>query len=122
MGHLDSTLEAVRAALEKLCREDESAVVLVEGPRDEKSLRAVGFGGRVVHLRALRELVDTLPSSAKVILLLDFDREGRAMTKKVAKMLASEHVKVDLYYYRELSSVKRLGVNTVQDLVSLLEG
>lgn len=121
MVHLE-VAEEIRAAVEKLRHEDESAVVVVEGPKDEESLRHMGFGGRVIHLRSLRGFMRAKPSLGKVILLLDFDREGRNMTKRLTKMLTSEHVKVDLYYYRMLSAARRVGVNTVQDLVSLFEG
>lgn len=115
-------VEEIRSAVEKLRSEDESAVVVVEGPRDEESLRAMGFAGRVITLSSLRSFMRARPSVGKVILLLDFDREGRNMTRRLTKILTSEHVKVDLYYYRMLSAARRVGVNTVQDLVSLLEG
>jgi len=97
-------------------------LVVVEGVRDEISLRSLGYSGRVVHLRNLNKYLETAGDVKKVILLLDFDREGLAMSKRVLKRLTAERVKVDTFYYRSLMAAKRLGVNTVQDLPHLLEG
>jgi 5S rRNA maturation endonuclease (ribonuclease M5) len=122
VADMDRWVEMVRETLSKLCSEDESSLVVVEGVRDEISLRSLGYSGRVVHLRNLNKYLETAGDVKKVILLLDFDREGLAMSKRVLKRLTAERVKVDTFYYRSLMAAKRLGVNTVQDLPHLLEG
>lgn len=115
------TLDDLRMVLDKLCREDENTVVVVEGPRDADSLRKLGFRGSIVYVRDVDRLY-TLPRGAKVVLLLDFDREGSSMTLRLVKRLTEEHVRVDTSYYRALKTAKRFGVNTVQDLQYLFEG
>ncbi len=121
MVDVDRLVEVVRETISKLCSEDESSVVLVEGERDERSLRRLGYMGRIVHLRNLNRYLETY-DVGKVILLLDFDREGLAMSKRVLRRLTEQHVKVDTFYYRSLMAAKALGVNTVEDLIHLLEG
>jgi 5S rRNA maturation endonuclease (ribonuclease M5) len=115
------TVDDMLRVVDKLCREDKNTVVVVEGPRDAHSLRRLGFRGRIVYVREVERLYN-LPRQSKIVLLLDFDREGSSMTLRIVKRLTAEHMKVDTSYYRALRVAKRFGVNTVQDLQYLFEG
>jgi len=96
--------------------------VLVEGPRDEEALRRLGFKGRVeLHSRIGRsdeDLVDGLVVSSRTVLVLtDFDAEGRAMNRKLTVLLERRGVKVDLWLRRTIGRrMAVLGVYAIEDL------
>ncbi len=95
------------------------ALVVVEGLRDLRALRAVGFDGDVLmfcHNGGKRLLVNEAAKYRKSILLLDLDREGRSLTKKAAVMLGDNKSAIDLFFRRELSSVTRGRVSHIEEL------
>ncbi len=95
------------------------ALVVVEGKRDVKALRAVGFAGRVVmlcHNSSLNRLLEEAEKYRKTILLLDLDREGRSLTKKAATLLEEKKNTIDLYFRRKLSSTTRGRVKQIEEL------
>ncbi|MEM2238471.1 MAG: hypothetical protein QXK69_11050 [Candidatus Caldarchaeum sp.] len=115
----DEVYERVKKIFDQLAAESEEDVaVLVEGVRDEQVLRMIGFTGRVLLASRLRNEMGKMPK--RVILLLDFDREGLKNMKKLAKTLAATGVKVDESYYRRLRILKRFGITTVEAFRNLL--
>jgi len=113
--------ENFRKVVEGLASEtSEKVVVLVEGARDEKVLRLMGYRGRVIYLSRLREKLEAAGELEKIILLLDFDREGMKNMKKLSMILTSMGYKIDSSYHQRLRPLKRLGINTVEDLQKLL--
>ncbi|MEM2225674.1 MAG: hypothetical protein QXU87_10410 [Candidatus Caldarchaeum sp.] len=115
----DEMYEKIKKIFDQLAAEsEEGAAVLVEGVRDERVLRMIGFKGRVILASRLRGEVERMPK--KVILLLDFDREGLKNMKRLAKTLSSAGVKVDDSYHKRLRILKRYGITTVESLRSLL--
>ncbi len=95
------------------------ALVVVEGKRDVKALRSIGFAGRVVmlcHNSNLKLLVEEAEKYRKTILLLDLDREGRSLTKKAATLLEEKKNTIDLYFRRKLSSTTRGRVKQIEEL------
>lgn len=111
-----TTIDNIIKVLEKL-RVEVSAgdcVVVVEGVGDLEALEYFGISGRVCLLRDLRRI--SIKPTTKLILLLDFDEEGRDMTKRVYTRLSMNGVNVDLFYYRRLSEARYLGINTIEEL------
>ena len=109
-------LEDIVEVLEKLRNELSSSnvVVVVEGVSDVKALQSLGITGRILPLSSLRRL--RIKPDTRLILLLDFDYEGREMTKKIHTRLVENKVSVDLFYYRRLSEARHLGINTIEEL------
>lgn len=113
--------EEVRKAVHRLAEEsEEDVVVLVEGSRDVRALRMMGYAGRVVQKSRLKAELEDIPTGTRVILLLDFDREGLKNMAKLSKQLAACGYRVDDTYHRKLRVLKHLGVNTVEGIRKLL--
>ena len=120
----DRDLE-IAASLESFIKKlnDESvngALVVVEGQRDMDALRALGFKGPIIMLSHNQNLVGlTLLAEkyGKTILLLDFDRKGRILSKKAATILQEKKVKIDLFYRRELAYLTKGRVVGIQELI-----
>jgi len=70
----------------------EPVVIVVEGKRDIEALYSIGIKlhtGKIVARKglSLMELIEQILSSSVIILLLDFDREGRHMWSRLKKEL-----------------------------------
>ncbi|MEM3383351.1 MAG: toprim domain-containing protein [Nitrososphaerales archaeon] len=95
------------------------ALVVVEGQRDAKALESIGFKGDIFllcHNESLVKLASKSEEYEKIILLLDFDKKGRILTKKAATILQEKRSKIDLFFRRELSKVCKGRVKHVEEL------
>ncbi|MBI2077483.1 MAG: topoisomerase [Euryarchaeota archaeon] len=117
----DERYERLWACLEALRLDNASTPVLVEGVRDERALRALGLRG-TIHLynvgRSLAATAERLARSHKrVILLLDWDRTGGNLARRLQEQLHAQ-VELDLSYRKELATVSQ--VRCVEDLPAAL--
>ena len=95
------------------------SVVVVEGKRDSNALRKLGFSGKILEFHSFRGLVKFSDSVAKyknVILLLDGDRKGRYLTKRIIDLLA-HRVKIDLSFKKKLVSITKGKIRFIEQLV-----
>ena len=95
------------------------SVVIVEGKRDSNALRKLGFSGKVLEFHSFRGLVKFSDSVAKyknVILLLDGDKKGRYLTKRIIDLLA-HRVKIDLSFKKKLVSITKGKIRFIEQLV-----
>jgi len=98
---------------------DKGAVVVVEGKRDVNALASVGFKGNVVVLnnfRGVNMLVENLERTSKVILMLDMDRKGKYLTRKILTLLQYKGKNVDMFYKKTLAAITRGKVRHTEDL------
>ena len=101
--------------------------VVVEGARDVEALRRLGFGGRVEVCSRVGvadiDLVEELAKRAEVIVILtDFDKEGRRMNRMLSKLLERRGVKVEKRLRRMVGRLMAvLGVYTVEALDDVQE-
>lgn len=87
------------------------AVVVVEGERDRRSLRALGLRGPI----ALVHGGETLSAFAgrlarggrKVVVLTDWDLEGGHLAQRLRVFLEAEAVGIDLEYRRRFAKILR---------------
>ena len=95
------------------------SVVVVEGKRDSNALRKLGFSGKILEFHSFRGLVKFSDSVAKyknVILLLDGDRKGRYLTRRIIDLL--EHrTKIDLSFKKKLISITKGKIRFIEQLV-----
>ncbi|HEY4698860.1 MAG TPA: toprim domain-containing protein [Nitrososphaerales archaeon] len=112
--------ESLAIYVKKLNDENSNgALVVVEGLRDYRSLRSIGFLGNIFmfcNKNNLLRLVEESKKYRKVILLFDLDREGRSLTNRTITMLEAIRIPVDLFFRRELISTTRGKVRHVEEL------
>jgi 5S rRNA maturation endonuclease (ribonuclease M5) len=99
---------------------ERGAMVVVEGVRDENALTSLGFKGLAFKLCYTKRSLSTLTSQAeshrRVILLLDYDLKGRALTKKVASLLQDKGIDVNMTFRREIRAITNGLANHIEDL------
>jgi len=76
------------------------AVVIVEGKRDEKALRAMGYNGPLIKVMSsglsLQRIASRIGARyTKAILLLDYDRQGEKLSARLRMLLEREGIDVD---------------------------
>ena len=101
---------------------DEGAKAVVEGPNDEKALRALGITGKAKQLsrKTFSELAEEIAGEcSEAIILTDFDSYGNKAAKGLKDSFLNECLKVDLTFRERFK--KLLGYTEFEDIPSLWE-
>ncbi|HXU95186.1 MAG TPA: toprim domain-containing protein [Candidatus Nitrosotalea sp.] len=100
-------------------------IVVVEGKRDEDALKKLGYTGKICQFHSFKGLIkfaDSMPKYKNLILLLDSDRKGRYLTKRIISQL-QHRMTIDLSYRKELTAITKGRVKNVEDLTMyVIEG
>lgn len=94
------------------------SIIVVEGKRDEEALKKLGFTGKMCQFHSFQGLIkfaDSMPAHKSLILLLDSDRKGRYLTKRIMSQLQHRMV-IDLSYRKQLTIVTKGKIRNVEDL------
>ena len=94
-------------------------VVIVEGKRDSAALVKLGYSGKILEFHRFNGMVKFTDSAAKyhkIILLLDGDRKGRYLTKKIIELL-ERRTKIDLLFKKKLVSITKGKIRFIEQLV-----
>lgn len=94
------------------------SIVVVEGKRDEAALKKLGFTGKIYQFHSFKGLIkfaDHMSQYKSLILLLDSDRKGRYLTKRIISQLQHRMI-VDLSYRKKLTIVTKGKIRNVEDL------
>jgi len=102
-----------------LLNSQKDGVVVVEGKRDSAALVKLGYSGKILEFHKFNGMIKFADSAAKyrkLILLLDGDRKGRYLTKKISELL--EHrTKIDLLFKKKLVSITKGKIRFIEQLV-----
>ncbi|SRR5579885_2968956 len=94
------------------------SIVVVEGKKDEEALNKLGFAGKVCQFHAFKGLAkfaDSVSKYKRLIILLDSDRKGAYLTKRILSQL--EHrMTVDLSFRRKLTAITKGKIRHIEDL------
>jgi 2,5-diamino-6-(ribosylamino)-4(3H)-pyrimidinone 5'-phosphate reductase len=126
--HLKEKEERILQVLERLAEESARGTpIIVEGKKDIEALRALAIEGNIVTAKTGgKSLLDVISEvektcSQQVILLLDFDRRGRELTRKLSQYLEKMGMKLNLTFWLGLSSLVGTEVKDVEGLASYME-
>ena len=95
--------------------------VIVEGKRDKKALCLLGFTKVITINRGLYETAEDFRGK-EVIILTDFDPEGKAIAKKLNLFLQSLGVRVDRETRRKIGLLfTRMKIKKIEELRGVLK-
>ncbi len=100
--------------------EHDGGVVIVEGKQDARALRYLGFTGTLMQFHQYRGFVqfaDVMASHDHVVVLFDYDREGKNMTSRMVRLL-QRRTKVDLSYRKRLIRITQGRIRFVEELIA----
>ncbi|MHA1410051.1 MAG: toprim domain-containing protein [Candidatus Odinarchaeia archaeon] len=108
--------------LKELNKESESAPIIVEGKKDLEALRTIGVTGIIycVYGKSISNLADELSKYHTVIILTDFDAEGKKIKDKLIYYLQTIGVKIELKYRNEIKKLVKGRVRVIEGLDTFL--
>jgi 5S rRNA maturation endonuclease (ribonuclease M5) len=118
-------LEKINNLLQKLANEaSKGTPIIVEGQHDRRTLNNLGVKGNFFCLKSTGNiLLDQLDKieGTEAILLVDFDKEGIKLVKKIVNYLHFRGIKVRRFYWRRIKSLMGKDIKDVEGMHSYLE-
>ena len=102
-----------------LLNSQRDSVVVVEGKRDSAALIKLGYSGKILEFHKFNGMIKFADSAAKyhkIILLLDGDRKGKYLTKKIIELL-ERRTKIELLFKKKLVSITKGKIRFIEQLV-----
>ncbi len=125
MVHNDISAETLMSYLEEVIELNRKIPILVEGKKDKKSLKELGFKGKMYGMNVglpISELAEQIGrEDKKIILLTDWDDTGERLFLKMKSLLMANDVKVVTSVRRDLEVLSRKYAKDVESLPKALE-
>ena len=127
-SRLEEKEEKILRVLERLTEESaKGKPIIAEGKNDTATLRMLGVEGKIISAKtggkSLLEVIYEVKKSntQEVILLLDFDRRGKELTKLLKQNLEKTKIKPNLTFWTKLSELVGREVKDVEGLATYME-
>jgi len=125
MSSQKNRMEKIEKILRRIAAESSSGtVIIVEGRKDEETLQRLGLTGPIVCFKSSGKVMNDFLgqiSARKVILLTDFDREGRELSTRMARELGHLKIATDDILRRRLSALVKQDARTIEGLCAFVE-
>jgi 5S rRNA maturation endonuclease (ribonuclease M5) len=99
---------------------NKNSIVIVEGKRDMEALYYLGYKGNIKayhHYRGTTNFVDQCAVNyKKLILLMDSDKKGKIITKKILSQLNGRII--DLNYKKKLLQITKGRIKKIEEIKS----
>jgi len=99
--------------------------VIVEGANDVRTLRKLGIAGPIFCAKSRRlglvDFLDSIATHPEVIILTDFDKEGRALAWRLRKDLLQMRVRVNVEIWKQLKALARSEMVGIENLGKYLD-
>jgi len=106
----------IREKLLDLLKELKNKLVIVEGKRDKNVLCSLGFKKVITINKGIYETTEKIKDK-EVLILTDFDKEGKQIAKKLNLFLLSHENKVDKQSRRKIGLMfARLRIKKIEEL------
>lgn len=120
-----SRLERFENLMEKLIEKNKDVPIIVEGRKDRESLRELGVRGEIFSIYVGKNLAEFSEifygTYTHIVLMMDWDRGGRTLQKKLLVYFESLGIDVDSYFWDEFVKIGGKDVNTVEALPRFYE-
>jgi len=126
--HLKEREEQIERILKCLIEESaKDTPIIVEGKNDIETLRTLGVQGKIIsaktsgksRLDVISEIEKT--GTREVILLLDFDRRGKELTKLLELHLEKARIKTNLTFWNGLLRFAGRELKDIEGLAAYVE-
>ncbi len=93
--------------------------IIVEGMRDEKVLREMGFEGEIIKVNRGMNLVDFSDDISRrydhVIILLDWDEKGNFLSKRLENLLEGDGVICDMEIRNRVKELLGAHISSIEE-------
>ena len=126
--HLEEKLEKILEIFDRLAKESAKGTpIVVEGINDVSALRQLSISGKIIPVKAsgknFIDVIDELVNTEKreIIVLMDFDRRGRELAKRMTQHLQELKIKPNMYFWDRFLKLVGRNVKDIEGLASYLE-
>ncbi|UCC58725.1 MAG: toprim domain-containing protein [Candidatus Bathyarchaeum sp.] len=124
----EKRLEKIQKLLERLEKKSVMGTpIVVEGRNDIQTLNRLGISGDIISAKtsgkSFFDVIGEIEKSGKreIILLLDFDRQGKNWTYRLARCLEGMKITPNLLFWRKLSGLVGRDIKDIEGLATFLE-
>ncbi len=124
----EKRLEKIHKLLERLEKQSSKGTpIIVEGRNDIQTLNRLGITGDIISTKtsgkSFFDVVGEIEKRGKhkIILLLDFDRQGKDWTYRLSRCLEGMKITPNLLFWRRLSGLVGHDVKDIEGLATYLE-
>ncbi|MGB9854295.1 MAG: toprim domain-containing protein [Candidatus Bathyarchaeales archaeon] len=128
LARLQEKEEKIRLVLESLAEENARGTpIIVEGKKDAEALKALGIDGQIMQAKTggktLIDLISIVENSEvrEVILLLDFDRRGRELTRRLKQRLEKTGTRPNIDFWSQLLQLVWREVKDIEGLATYIK-
>lgn len=128
LARLKEKEEKIQLILGYLAEESAKGTpIIVEGKKDAEALKALGVKGPIIAAKTGgKNLLDVISEAeecgtSEVILLLDFDRRGRELTRRLKQRLEKTGPHPNLEYWNQLLQLVWREVKDIEGLAKYME-
>jgi 5S rRNA maturation endonuclease (ribonuclease M5) len=121
-------VEKIQQLLDELVTDSaKGCLIVVEGIKDVQALRQLGVQGKIITAKTSRKsFIDLTAEIEKqpcspLVLLLDFDRRGKELTKRLTQHLETVRIKTNVNYWKELQALIGRDVKDIEGLPTYLQ-
>ncbi len=97
-------IEKLVKSLRDLRERNRSVPIVVEGMKDVRALRSLGFDGEIIRLHSNSTMEEFSRNLSKdheeVILLLDWDDKGKRLTSNLTRYLSTYGIRADYDFWK----------------------
>lgn len=125
--HLKETEERIQQLLERLITESKNGTpIVVEGKKDIETLRTLAVEGTIIPAKSGKSFLDVISEvenvrAKEIILLLDFDRRGKELTRRLRRHLETARIVSNTSFWRELLFLAGKEIKDIEGLAAYLE-
>ena len=124
MTAAEARLEELETILQTLREVNDATPLLVEGEKDERALRAIGFTGTILRVNTgatVFQLCESISRSHReIVVLTDWDRFGGHLARLVTDAFHANGVATDLTARKALARATRKEITQVESLDTYL--
>ncbi len=109
--------------IQKEVRNYSEVPIIVEGKKDEKALRRLGFK-RIVKIsgKPLEKVFEEVSKYKSVAILTDFDEEGKKIFSNLSRVLSSHRIKVHFFLRNKIKSTFKIKkIEEINSLTKFME-
>ncbi|MGC8497564.1 MAG: toprim domain-containing protein [Thermoplasmata archaeon] len=112
--------EKIMKLIEELKDQNSKIPILVEGNRDIKALRNLGFTGKILKINeglTLRDVAENIAGTYReIIIFMDWDRKGNMLEKAMLTYLQYYSVTCNIEFKRKIAYYSKRDIRCVEEL------
>lgn len=97
---------------------ERNGVVVVEGKRDSSALKDLGCSREILEFHSfggITKFADSVSSCTNLIILLDSDRKGRYLTRRIIDQL-ERRAKINMSYKKRLNKIANGRIRMIEEM------